>query len=155
MTADGAAETAAEEPGAVSIDELAREHGMNYRTLNDILKNPTYTGWALRKGERAAASRRTSAPVDDVLWLGSKPCSRRELAAAGRVRRWGGPHERARLPRCDAAAERGARGGDPWVHDQHPRAALHDHRLVLEELAPVDGDPVRDRRQHATPTDAC
>jgi transcriptional regulator GlxA family with amidase domain len=28
--------------GAVSIDELAAEHGMNDRTLNDILKNPIY-----------------------------------------------------------------------------------------------------------------
>jgi len=61
-------------------------------------------------------------------------------------------------PACRAEVTREAGqlgGGDPWVHDQHPRAALHDHRLVLEELAPVDGDPVRDRRQHATPTDAC
>ena len=41
---------------------------MNDRTLNDILKNPIYAGWALRKGERAAASWRASPPVDDVLW---------------------------------------------------------------------------------------
>ncbi len=54
--------------GAVSIDELAREHGMNDRTINDILKNPIYNGWVLRKGERAAASWRESPPVDDVLW---------------------------------------------------------------------------------------
>ena len=57
-------------------------------------------------------------------------------------------------PACRAEVTREAGqlgGGDPWVHDQHPRAALHDHRLVLEELAPVDGDPVRDRRQHAIP----
>ena len=61
-------------------------------------------------------------------------------------------------PACRAEVTREAGqlgGGDPWVHDQHPRAAQHNHRLVLEELAPVDGDPVRDRRQHATPTDAC
>ena len=69
--------------GAVSIDELAREQGMNDRTLNDILKNPIYNGWVVRKGERAAAAWRDSPPVDDVLWAGSKRCSRRELAAAG------------------------------------------------------------------------
>jgi hypothetical protein len=61
-------------------------------------------------------------------------------------------------PACRAEVTREAGqlgGGDPWVHDRHPRAALHDHRLVLEQLAPVDGDPVRDRREQATPTDAC
>ncbi len=41
---------------------------MNDRTLNDILKNPVYNGWVGRKGERAAASWRDSAPVDDILW---------------------------------------------------------------------------------------
>ena len=40
-------------------------------------------------------------------------------------------------PACRAEVTREAGqlgGGDPWVHDQHPRAALHGHRLVLEEL---------------------
>ena len=53
---------------AVSIDELARQHGMNDRTLNDILKNPIYNGWVLRKGERAPAAWRKIPPVDDLLW---------------------------------------------------------------------------------------
>ena len=52
----------------VSIEELAREQGMNDRTLNDILKNPVYAGWVLRKGERAPAAWRDAPPVDDDLW---------------------------------------------------------------------------------------
>jgi DNA invertase Pin-like site-specific DNA recombinase len=54
--------------GLVSIDELAREFGMNDRTVNDILKNPIYNGWVTRKGERAAAPWRPAPPVDDALW---------------------------------------------------------------------------------------
>ncbi len=54
--------------GAVSIDQLANEHAMNDRTLSDILKNPIYNGWVLRKGERTQAAWRESPPVDDVLW---------------------------------------------------------------------------------------
>lgn len=54
--------------GTVSIERLARESGMNEETLNDILKNPVYNGWVGRKGERAPASWRKAAPVDDVLW---------------------------------------------------------------------------------------
>jgi hypothetical protein len=41
---------------------------MNDRTLNDILKNPVYNGWVLRKGERSPAAWRDSPPVDDALW---------------------------------------------------------------------------------------
>jgi hypothetical protein len=39
-----------------------------------------------------------------------------------------------------------------------PRPVARDRARIerqIRELAPVDGDPVRDRRQHATPTDAC
>jgi hypothetical protein len=41
---------------------------MNDRTLNDILKNPIYNGWVLRKGDRSAAPWRDEPPVDDTLW---------------------------------------------------------------------------------------
>lgn len=53
--------------GAVSIDQLAQENGMNDRTLNDILKNLIYNGWVMRKGERSPAAWRDTPPVDDVL----------------------------------------------------------------------------------------
>jgi DNA invertase Pin-like site-specific DNA recombinase len=52
----------------VSIDELARENGMNDRSLNDTLKNPIYNGWVKRKGEQAPAAWRDPPPVDDALW---------------------------------------------------------------------------------------
>ena len=54
--------------GDVSIDELARAHEMNDRTVNDILKNPLYNGWVQRKGERGEAPWRADPPVDDDLW---------------------------------------------------------------------------------------
>ncbi len=38
--------------GAVSIDELASENGMNDRTLNDILKNAIYNGWVMELSAR-------------------------------------------------------------------------------------------------------
>lgn len=59
--------------GAVSIDQLATEHGMNDRRLNDILKNPIYNGWVTRKGERSPAASRESPPVDDELWAPRSP----------------------------------------------------------------------------------
>lgn len=42
---------------------------MNDRTVNDILKNPIYNGWVLRKGDRSAAPWRDDPPVDDALWM--------------------------------------------------------------------------------------
>jgi DNA invertase Pin-like site-specific DNA recombinase len=73
--------------GAVSIDELARGQGMNDRTLNDILKNPVYNGWVVRKGERSPAAWRDEPPVDDGLWARVQ-----ELMA--RRTRGGGPRRR-------------------------------------------------------------
>ena len=43
------------------------------------------------------------------------------------------------------------RGGDPGIDDQRAGPAVDEHRQVPEQLAPVDEDPVRDRRQHAIP----
>ena len=54
--------------GRYSIDGLAREVGMNDRSLNDILKNPLYNGWVARKGERSPAPWRDEPPIDDTLW---------------------------------------------------------------------------------------
>jgi len=54
--------------GAVSIDQLAREFTMVDRSVDDILKNPIYNGWVLRKGERVAAPWRLDPPVSDHLW---------------------------------------------------------------------------------------
>ena len=76
--------------GAVSIDQLATEHDMNDRTLNDILKNPIYNGWVKRKGERSPAAWRESPPVDDELWARVA----RLLAARSR----GGGRPRAEVP---------------------------------------------------------
>ena len=76
--------------GAVSIDQLANEHGMNDRSLNDTLKNPIYNGWVLRKGERAPAAWRESPPVDDILW------SRVQALLAARTR--GGGRPRTEVP---------------------------------------------------------
>jgi DNA invertase Pin-like site-specific DNA recombinase len=54
--------------GEVSIDRLSLEFGMVDRSVNDILKNPIYNGWVLRKGERDAAPWRADPPVSDHLW---------------------------------------------------------------------------------------
>ena len=54
--------------GEVSIDRLSLEFGMVDRSVNDILKNPIYNGWVLRKGERDVAPWRSDPPVSDHLW---------------------------------------------------------------------------------------
>jgi DNA invertase Pin-like site-specific DNA recombinase len=76
--------------GAVSIDQLASEHGMNDRSLNDTLKNPIYNGWVRRKRERAAAAWRDAPPEDDVLW------TRVQSLLAARTR--GGGPRRSDIP---------------------------------------------------------
>ena len=76
--------------GAVSIDQLAIVNGMNDRTLNDILKNPIYNGWVMRKGERSPAAWREAPPVDDVLW------ARVQALLASRTR--GGGPRRSDIP---------------------------------------------------------
>ncbi len=47
------------------------------------------------------------------------------------------------------------RSGDPEIDGQPAGPAEDDDRQPPEQLAPVDADPVRDRRQHAIPTGGC
>lgn len=53
--------------GTHSIEGVASEFGLNDRRVNEMLKNPIYNGLVGRKGERAPAPWRDTAPVDDLL----------------------------------------------------------------------------------------
>jgi DNA invertase Pin-like site-specific DNA recombinase len=72
--------------GGASIDQLAGEHGMNDRTLNDILKNPIYNGWVMRKGERTPSAWRGAPPVDDNLWASVQALLASRTRGGGRRR---------------------------------------------------------------------
>ena len=53
--------------GTLSIDELAREADLPPSGVQELLRNPLYNGWALRKGERLPAPWRPDPPVPDPL----------------------------------------------------------------------------------------
>ena len=89
--------------GTVSIEQVAAGAGMVTASVNDLLKNPVYNGWAGRKGERIAAAWRTSPPVDDLTW-------ERVQSLLDRRVRGGGPRPAGRvdllsgLLRCECGA---------------------------------------------------
>jgi hypothetical protein len=76
--------------GVVSIEQLALEANMPDRTVNDILKNRLYNGWAARRGETLPAPWRASPPVPDVLW-------ERVQSVLARRSRGGGPRVTGRV----------------------------------------------------------
>jgi DNA invertase Pin-like site-specific DNA recombinase len=89
--------------GTVSIERVAVEAGMVTASVNDLLKNPVYNGWAGRKGERVAAAWRAAPPVDDLTW-------ERVQSLLDRRFRGGGPRPAGRvdliagLLRCECGA---------------------------------------------------
>lgn len=96
--------------GTVSLRDLAAETGLRMGLLAELLRNPIYNGWVMRRGERAPAAWRAAPPVDDDLWA-------RVESVRERRRRGGGPTsgrvDRLRgLLACLCGAEIWANGTD-------------------------------------------
>jgi DNA invertase Pin-like site-specific DNA recombinase len=81
----------------ISYRRLANSEGLTEAAVREILQNPLYNGWAIRKGERRPSPWRNAPPVSDELWLAvqAKRASRasrdaprthqRDLALQGKI----------------------------------------------------------------------
>jgi DNA invertase Pin-like site-specific DNA recombinase len=76
--------------GAVSMAQLSAETGVHEDAIRDILRNPLYNGWAMRKGERVESPWRSDPPVPDKVW-------QRVEAVRERNARAGGPRPAGRI----------------------------------------------------------
>jgi DNA invertase Pin-like site-specific DNA recombinase len=72
--------------GDTSLRQIEAETGIAEGALREMLRNPIYNGWSLRRGERVPAPWRLDPPIDDELWGRVQLVRERRVTGGGGAR---------------------------------------------------------------------